>query len=160
LEGFVDIRGSHRFQANQIQVWNALLDANFLQECIPSCEGVRWVNPNLLGFRVQLSIGPLKGTYTVVVQVQDVQPPNHVGLAFNRSGAKGSVNATGAVDFAADGDGTQVSYAVQAELGGAIAKVPGPVLESGAKVVVNQFLKRLDKKMAELPATAPAQNPV
>jgi carbon monoxide dehydrogenase subunit G len=152
----MEIHGSHRFQAHQIQVWNALLDANFLQECIPGCEGVRWVNPNLLGFRVNLSIGPLKGTYTILVQVHDVQPPNHLGLTYTRSGEKGSVHATGTVDFAADGDGTLVSYAMQAELGGPIAKIPGPVLDSGAKMIVNQFLKHLDKKVAELPATAPS----
>lgn len=142
----VEIKGSQNFGASPQAVWDALHNADLLQKAIPGAEEVRWENNSLFA-RVNVGIGPVKGTYAARAEVAESDAPRRMRLTINRQGASNSVQGEAAIDLIPNGTGTTVDYTAVANLGGPIAALDNPLTRPMIDKGLSQFFANLAQQV-------------
>jgi len=138
--------GEARFAASRRQLWDTLLDPDTLAAIVPGCHSVKKLSDTHFQADVTLGVGPVKGRYTVDVELSDLTEPSKATLKGSARGALGSGSGVGHVrlEEAADG-GTLLSYDYEAAVGGKVAAVGGRLLDGAARVVIGQFFRSLGR---------------
>ena len=139
--------------ASPDRVWAALLDPQVLQPCIPGCESM--TGSALAGYEAVLvqKAGPLSFRVTGIVTLSDIVPGRGATVSAAAKGGKAGVAAGGArIMLVPEGQGTRLSYEVDANVGGKIAQLGSRIIEGFARHLAGQFFERfqavLDGKSA------------
>ena len=130
-------------QASREDVWKMLLDPATLDAIIPGSHGVQKVDETRFKADVTLGVGPVRGRYKADIELSDLDPPNAVTLSGQAVGALGTGGGHGRVTLTDTGDGTEITYRYEAEIGGKVASVGGRLLDGAAKVVIGEFFRAL-----------------
>src|SRR5258708_12842297 len=93
-KGFMKLNGSHKFNANSWQVFNAILNPAVLQSCIPGCNSVEYLDPTRLRANITTPLPGLKGPYAAVIRIPHPQHPNILVLEFHPTAPAPSINPT------------------------------------------------------------------
>ena len=139
------LNGTHKFKANGWQVFNAILNPQVLQTCIPGCNSIELLDSTRLKASISTPLPGLKGPYGVVIRMAQRQDPHLLVLEVSRKGRGGSVNATSRISITDEADGALLSYDAHAELEGPIAIVNNPIGQGVTKNSLSAFFKNLDK---------------
>jgi carbon monoxide dehydrogenase subunit G len=139
------LNGSHKFKANSWQVFNAILNTQVLQSCIPGCNSVEYLNPNSLRASISTPLPGLKGPFRAVINISQRQEPNVLILQVNRQGTGGSINAISQINIQDEHDGALLTYDANAELAGPIAIANNPIGQGITKNSLKSFFEKLDK---------------
>lgn len=156
------LTGENRIKAPPQEVWRALNDPDVLRQAIPGCESLEKISDTEFKATVATKIGPVQARFNGQVQLTDLDPPN--GYTISGSGSGGMAgNAKGGakVRLEPDGDGTKLTYDVDAQVTGKLAQLGSRLIDSTAKMLAGQFFNRFEeivgKAQAEsLAAAAPA----
>ena len=129
-------------------VWAGILDAEVLKECIPGCQELTG-NPED-GFEavVVQKVGPVKATFKGVVALSDIEPG--VGCRLQgegKGGAAGFAKGGATVRLTPEGDGTLLSYDVDASVGGKLAQLGSRLIDSFAKKLADKFFANFQETM-------------
>jgi len=139
------INGSHKFKARGKQVYNAILDPEILQSCIPGCNSVVYLDPNRIKADLAINLPGISGTFGAVIHIAERQEPNRLTLQLQRAGKVGSIDATSQIDITDEADGALLTYNATADLEGAIAVANNPIGQGITKNSLNSFFEKLDK---------------
>lgn len=146
----MEIKGSHKIQAPQAQVFQALLTPDVLKNSIPGCEKAEIVNfpeGQQLKLVVTSPIPGFKGPYRIFMRTRDVMPPSHVVLIAEPKSSVGEISATCVVDLATEGSVTVLSYNADATLSGKVSHIPDIALKPAIKGALDQFFKNFEKQV-------------
>jgi len=149
-----------RIAAPRRRVWDGLNDPDVLRQCIPGCRSLEKEAPDRLRAIAEIKIGPIGARFNSVIALSDVQASNSYTLNIEgQGGTVGSAKAIVKVTLADDGSATILSYEVQADVGGRLAQLGGPIIDATAKQLAAKFFKRFGEIMgsegsatAEIPA--------
>lgn len=140
----MQMRGEERISAPRAQVWDALNDPAILGQCIPGCQSLEREPDGRLRATVEVKIGPIGARFNGAVTLSDIDAPN--GYTITGEGQGGTVgHAKGGakVRLADDGAGaTLLSYEVNAEVGGRLAQLGGPIIDATAKQLAGKFFRK------------------
>jgi len=125
------------------QVWDTLLDPIKLAAVIPGCRELNQIAENSYTADVAIGVGAVRGRFQAQVQLSDLDPPNSIVLSGGMTGPLGSSSGAGHVTLTATAGGTRVDYTYNADITGKVAAVGGRMLDGTARVLVDQFFKRL-----------------
>lgn len=139
----MDLSGTRTIAASPQAVWDTLRNPSALQKAIPGAEEVTWLDDNTMKVRLNVGVGPLKGTGTLRIQVAEATPPSHMKLVVNRNDERSSVDGSLIVDLAADGGGTKLTYKGAVTLGGMLAAMDNPLTGPIVGQQVNHFFDKL-----------------
>lgn len=143
------IVGLQNIQANQQKVWDALFNPEILKNCLPGCESVEMVSPNLFKVAITMTIGPLKAKFLGTLTVQDAQAPSHCTLIFEgQGGAIGFGKGSAKVDLKSTPEGTELAYEAQANVGGKLAQIGSRLIDSVAKKLSDDFFKAFNHEIS------------
>ncbi len=121
-------------------VWAAILDAEVLKECIPGCQELTGSPEEGFAAVVVQKVGPVKATFKGEVQLSDIDPGKSCRLTGEgKGGAAGFAKGAALVTLAPEGDGTRLSYEVEAKVGGKLAQLGGRLIDSFSKKLADQF---------------------
>jgi carbon monoxide dehydrogenase subunit G len=140
--------GSIELNAPIEHVWNKLMDPEVLSQCIMGCKQMVQIEEGK--YRAELSVGiaAVKGTYDATVALTDVQAPKSYKLVVHGEGAPGYVDAEGLIQLSEqEGGKTTLSYDYNAEVGGKVAAIGQRMLGGVAKLIINDFFKKLKKEI-------------
>lgn len=143
----MELKGSQGFSASPQAVWDALHNADVLKQAIAGAEEIRW-DANTLFARVNIGLGPVKGSYSAEAQETESNPPNHMKLSFNRQGSTNGIAGDATVDLAPNGSGTTLTYVVNATLSGMIAALDNPLTRPMVDKGASQFFASLAQKVS------------
>jgi carbon monoxide dehydrogenase subunit G len=136
----MELKGEYRIPASREHVWALLNDPETLRACIPGCESLERTGDNGFAARVTTKIGPVKATFTGEVAITDMVPPESYRISGEGKGGVAGFASGGAnVRLAPDGDGTLLTYAADAKVGGKLAQLGGRLIDSTAKKLADQF---------------------
>ena len=158
----MEMQGSRALAATQEQAWNALNDPSVLKNCVPGCDKFEASGENQYAVGTSLRIGPVSARFTGRIQLSDVHPPDSYVLSFDgQGGAAGFGKGSARVRLAPapQGEGCELSYAVQAQVGGKIAQVGQRLIDGVARSMADDFFRRFDEALQQrhpVAATAPA----
>ena len=149
------IEGTHKIDAPRDRIFSALVDPSVLQKCIPGCEQMEKTGEDQYKARLTAGVGPVKGTFTATVSLQDIIAPEHYKLVVEGKGQPGFVKGSGELNLK-DADGTtEIQYTGDVNIGGLIASVGQRMIQATANMLAGRFFKSLE---AETTSTNPASS--
>jgi carbon monoxide dehydrogenase subunit G len=149
----MDFSGSQKILAPRVQVFEALLNPEVVQSCIPGCEAAEFVDfptGRELKLTISINIPGFKGTHSVFLQTPEIVPSSRVVLTAEPSGSHGTLRATCTVDLTDAPEGTQLTYNAHVEREGAIAAIPELIIKGATKPALDHFFKSFEKQASAL----------
>ena len=137
--------------APRAHVFDALNDAEILEQAIPGCESVESTGENEYAATVSQKIGPLKTRFKGAVKLMDiVEPQSYTLEGSGKAGPAGHVKVRANVQLEELGnDRTLLHYDVHADIGGKLAQLGGHLVESTSKKLSAEFFARLEKLIGQ-----------
>jgi carbon monoxide dehydrogenase subunit G len=154
----MNMEGACVINAPRATVWAALNDPEKLRQAIPGCQEL--AGDPTEGFRavVKQKVGPVSATFKGAVTLSDIEP----GVSYTISGegtggAAGFAKGNARVRLAdAEEGATELSYTVQAMVGGKLAQLGSRLIDGFAKKMADAFFTNF--KSALESASDPAKD--
>lgn len=135
-------------------VWAAILDPDMLKAAVPGCESVTGTLENGYEAVVVQKVGPVKATFTGIVRFSDILPGESLTITGEGKGGPAGFAKGGAqVRFEPIPEGTRLSYAVEASVGGKLAQLGSRIIDGFARKMADEFFERFQQAV-EGPAPA------
>ena len=153
------MNGEQLIAAPRSRVWDALNDPEVLKQCIPGCQSLEKESAERLKATVAIKIGPIGAKFAGAVTLSELDPPSsYVISGEGQGGTAGFARGSAKVTLTEEGDATRLTYDVDAEVGGRLAQVGGPIVDATAKQLAGTFFKRFGAIVtaSEVAASAPA----
>ena len=132
-----------RIAAPRQKVWEALNDPEVLRASVPGCQSIDKESDVRFTGAVEVKVGPIGARFKGVVSLEDINPGNSYKLVIEGSGGiAGSAKGSATVRLSDDADGTIIHYDVEAQVGGRMAQLGGPVIDATAKQLAGVFFGR------------------
>ncbi len=154
----MEMTGEQRIEAPRDKVWAALNDPEVLKACIPGCQSLEMVGEDRMRAVASVKVGPIGARFTGEVALKDLDPPNGYRIEGEGQGGPAGFAKGGAkVRLTADGAATILAYEVDAQVGGKLAQLGGPIIDATAKQMAGAFFRKLSTVVA---TPAPTATPV
>jgi carbon monoxide dehydrogenase subunit G len=146
----MNMTGEQRIAAPRQRVWEALNDPEILRASIPGCQSLEKEADDRFTATVQVKVGPIGARFKGVVSLADLNPPNGYALILQGNGGiAGSVKGSAKVSLSEEAGGTLISFEVEAQVGGRMAQLGGPIIDATAKQLAGKFFSRLGEIVGE-----------
>ncbi|HHY67096.1 MAG TPA: carbon monoxide dehydrogenase subunit G [Alicyclobacillus sp.] len=130
------------------EVWIHLLDPDVLAKCVIGCDRLESTGESTYHADLSIGIAAVKGKYDATIALADVEELKGYRLIVHGEGPPGVVDAEGVIRLSVDGEHqTILSYEYTANVGGKIAAVGQRMLGGIAKLIINDFFKRMKKEI-------------
>lgn len=155
----MDMTGERRIPAPRQVVWDALNNLDVLKASIPGCESLEKTGENAMSAKAGIKLGPISAKFAGNVTLSDIDAPNSYTIGGEgQGGVAGFAKGGAKVALTDDGDGTLLSYTVNAQVGGKIAQLGARLIDATAKNMADQFFTRFTEQVVAL-MPAPAAEP-
>ncbi|PZE20757.1 SRPBCC family protein [Paenibacillus xerothermodurans] len=140
--------GSLELQAPVEHVWAKLMDPEVLAGCMMGCKKLEPVGEDKYQADLSVGIAAVKGKYDATIALVDVQAPSSYKLIMHGEGAPGFLDAEGVLHLiSTDENRTTLTYSYTAEVGGKVAAIGQRMLGGVAKLIINDFFKKMKKEV-------------
>ncbi len=160
----MEMSGERVIEAERAKVWEALNDPEVLKACIPGCQEMEKTSDTSFAATVKQKVGPVLATFKGAVELSDiVEGESYKISGEGKGGAAGFAKGGADVKLEDVPEGTKLSYAAEAKVGGKLAQLGSRLIDGFAKRMADQFFDRFKAevegpKEAEAPAeTASAE---
>ncbi len=133
------------FDAPVDTVWALLMDTGRVAACLPGCNGLHPIGEDRYEAELAVAVAAISGNFKATIALQDKDPPRSYRLLVEGSGRPGFVKGAAQVTLVPDGARTTVQIETDAEVGGMIARVGQRLLESVARMTMDNFYGCLAK---------------
>lgn len=142
--------GEQRVAALRAKVWEGLNDPAVLAQCIPGCQSLERDGDNRFVATAEVKIGPIGARFKGAVELSDLDAPNGYTITGSGNGGVAGTAKGGAKVRLSDaaGGGTLVAYEVDAEVGGRMAQLGGPIIDATAKNLAGKFFAKFGEVVA------------
>ena len=153
----MDMRGEYRIAAPREEVWRALNDPDVLRRSIPGCQEIEKITDTHFTAKVTAKVGPVKAKFVGAVSLSDLDPPNGYTISGEgKGGAAGFARGGARVTLTQDGDGTLLTYTVNAAVGGKLAQIGSRLIDATARKMAQQFFSAFaEAVVGAVPAEPP-----
>lgn len=139
----MELKGSRVIAANRQTVWAALNDPEVLKECIPGCESMTGSAEEGFEAQVTQKVGPVKAKFAGIVHLSDiVEGESYTISGEGKGGAAGFAKGGAKVRLADVEGGTELSYDVDAKVGGKLAQLGSRLIDGFSKKMADQFFEK------------------
>lgn len=136
----MDMQGSFVIAADRPTVWAALNDPEVLKQCIPGTKELTGSPEDGFEATVVQKVGPVKATFKGKVALEDVVEGESYKLVGEGSGGVAGFAKGGADVSLADAEGgTELTYVVNAKVGGKLAQLGSRIIDGFAKKMADEF---------------------
>ena len=138
------IEGTYTFNAPRQKVWQILLDPKIMAQCMPGCESMNQIGPDQYEAVMKVGVASVKGTYKGKVSIKEKEEPSHYVLSGEGSGGPGFMQGDVSINLEESNGQTLLKYSTDAKVGGLIASIGQRMLNGVAKMMVDQFFKKIE----------------
>lgn len=144
----MELNGSRVIAADRATVWARLNDAETLRACIPGCEELTGSPEEGFEAVVKQKVGPVKATFKGKVTLSDIVEGESYRISGEGSGGVAGFAKGGAAVRLADVDeGTELTYDVDAQIGGKLAQLGSRLITGFARKMADQFFERFQAEV-------------
>lgn len=145
---------TRQIAASPADVYAALLNPEVLKSCVPGATEVTGNPEDGFEASVTQKVGPVKATFKGQVTLSDMVENEKLTITGEgKGGAAGFAKGGAEVRMAAVDGGTELSYDVEAKVGGKLAQLGSRIIDGFAKKMADQFFANLQETL-EGPAEA------
>jgi uncharacterized protein len=146
----MNFSSSSTLAAPPSEVWAALNNPDVLQACLPGCKALHMNDAQHFEATVQIKVGPVAATFKGKVALADLNPPHSYTLmGEGNAGAVGFARVSARVRLTPQGEGTELTYEADVEIGGKLASVGARLIQSAARKNVDDFFAALEAYFSE-----------
>ncbi len=121
-------------------VWEHLNSAETLAAAIPGCEELTGSPEEGFAATVKAKVGPVRATFKGEVTLSDINPPESYTISGEgKGGVAGFAKGGATVHLADHAEGTELSYAVEAKVGGKLAQLGSRIVDGFARKMADEF---------------------
>lgn len=147
--------GEERIPAPLERVWQALNDPQILQQCIPGCQSLAREGEDRLRAVVEVKIGPIGARFNANIALSNIKPSQgYTLIGEGQGGTVGSAKAIIQVRLQSESAVTRLSYDVEAQVGGRLAQLGGPLIDVTAKQFAAKFFSKFSEIVGGVPDTS------
>jgi len=144
----MELNGSRVIAADRATVWEKLNDAETLKACIPGCEELTGSPEEGFEAVVKQKVGPVKATFKGGVTLSDVVAGESYTIAGEgKGGVAGFAKGEAKVRLADAEGGTELTYDVEAKVGGKLAQLGSRLIDGFARKMADQFFERFQEQV-------------
>ncbi|WP_299563406.1 carbon monoxide dehydrogenase subunit G [uncultured Sulfitobacter sp.] len=130
------------------QVYAALLDPEVLKACVPGAQEVTGSPQEGFEATVVQKVGPVKATFKGEVEISDMVENTSLKLSgTGKGGAAGFAKGEADVRLVENDGGCELSYDVEAKVGGKLAQLGSRIIDGFAKKMADQFFSNLQEQL-------------
>lgn len=138
--------GSQILAAKPEKVYAMMQDPEVLARAIPGCEGLEKIDEE--EYRMKMALASFSGAFEGKVRIKDQNPTSSFRLIVEGSGKLGFMKGDGLLKLSASGEGTEISYEGEAQVGGTMAAVGQRLIDGTAKMMIRRFFDKLAEEAA------------
>ncbi len=139
---------TRQIAATPAEVYAALLDPDMLMKCVPGATEVTGSPEEGYEATVVQKVGPVKATFKGQVTMTDLVPDRSMKISGEgKGGAAGFAKGGADVMLAEKDGGTELTYDVEAKVGGKLAQLGSRIIDSFAKKMADQFFNNLQETL-------------
>jgi carbon monoxide dehydrogenase subunit G len=142
------IEGTHTLDASRKDVYEALIDPEVLQRCIPGCESLEQTGDDTYAAQIRAGVGSIKGSFNATVRLQNMKRPEHYRLVVDGKGGPGFIKGSGDFDLEEEDSTCRIKYTGELQVGGMIASVGQRMIQATAKMLASKFFSNLEKEFS------------
>ena len=133
-------------------VWAGLNDPEVLKRSLPGCEHFEVTGENQFEMLVTTRIGPVKATFRGNIELSNIEAPHrYVINGEGKGGVAGFAKGSASVELKPEQEegieGTALSYAVSAKVGGKIAQLGGRLIQGAANKLAAEFFTEFKNEL-------------
>ena len=144
------LSGSYKLNVRREIVWQALNDANILEQCIPGCESFKKENDNIFIVTATNQIGPMNARFTGTVTLSNIQENQSYTISGEGKSSVGFANGSADVKLEEKNGSTTLIYEVNVDVGGKIAQLGSRLIAGVAKKMSDYFFGRFSDIVAPI----------
>ncbi|HKL70621.1 carbon monoxide dehydrogenase subunit G [Salibaculum sp.] len=138
----MELSGKQVIAADRDAVWTHLNDAETLKACIPGCQELTGTPEEGFDAVVKQKVGPVQATFKGHVTLENVNAPESYTLVGEgKGGVAGFAKGSAEVSLAPVAEGTELTYAVEAKVGGKLAQLGSRVVGGFARKMADSFFE-------------------
>ncbi len=143
------IEGSFTLRAPVSAVWDYLLNIEEMSKCIPGVNTLETIDAETYRGKLEVKVGPIKAAFGGTVKLLEVEPPHRIVAAIEADDRRNAsqVKATFISVLNPVADGTEVTYAIDANVRGRLSQFGQAVAQSTAKKMAGAFGSCMQKKL-------------
>ncbi len=150
----MELSGKRTINASRDAVWAHLVDAETLKASIPGCQELTGDIESGFEAVVKQKIGPVRATFKGNVILSDIVEGQSYRISGKGSGgvagfAKGGANVV--LESISEGE-TELTYDVEAKVGGKIAQLGNRLISGFARKLADQFFEKFQAEVEGKPA--------
>ena len=135
---------TRQIAASPAEVYAALLSPDVLKECVPGATEVTGSPADGFEASVTQKVGPVKATFKGQVTLSEMVENESLTISGEgKGGAAGFAKGGAVVRISENDGGTELSYDVEAKVGGKLAQLGSRIIDGFAKKMADQFLTNL-----------------
>jgi carbon monoxide dehydrogenase subunit G len=139
------MEGSREIDASPDFVWDRLNDPQVLKRSIVGCESMLVTGDGEFVASLKLKFGPVSAAFDGRLSLQNIVDNRSYTIVFEGlGGIAGFGRGIADVNLESQGRGTLLLYAVEAQIGGKIARVGRPLVNGIARRMINDFFARFE----------------
>jgi carbon monoxide dehydrogenase subunit G len=139
----MELSGARTIAADVDTVWAHLNSAETLKACIPGCEELTGSPEEGFAAVVTQKVGPVKATFKGEVQLSNIVPgQSYTITGEGKGGVAGFAKGGADVVLTPVEGGTELTYEVQAKIGGKLAQLGSRVIGGFARKMADEFFDR------------------
>ncbi|MBB3993163.1 hypothetical protein GGR95_000791 [Sulfitobacter undariae] len=139
---------TRQIAATPAQVYAALLDPEMLKSCVPGATEVEGSPEEGFVATVVQKVGPVKATFKGEVTISDMVQDVSLRLdGAGKGGAAGFAKGGADVRLVETEGGCELSYDVEAKVGGKLAQLGSRIIDGFAKKMADQFFNNLQETL-------------
>lgn len=118
-------------------------DPDVLARSMPGCESLEKIGDNEYKMKMKMAMASLSGAFDGKVRIADSNPHDSFRLIVEGSGKLGFMKGEGLLKFAPSGEGTEIAYEGDVQVGGTMAAVGQRLIDATAKMMIKRFFEKL-----------------
>ena len=136
----MDFTGEERIAAPRDIVWAALNDPEIMRGCIPGCQSIERLSPDVFEATIKVKFSLLSATFHGLLTLSNVDAPKSYTLsAEGKGGLAGFARGSADIVLEERGAETILHYRSKAELGGRLAQLGARLLDSASQKLAEGF---------------------
>jgi hypothetical protein len=142
------ISGNYTLAAPREKVYALMQDPVVLARAIPGCEGLEKIGDDEYRMKMKMALASFSGAFEGKVRITDQAPPASFRLVVEGAGKLGFMKGDGLLKLSASGEGTEVAYEGDAQVGGTMAAVGQRLIDGTARMMIKRFFDKLAEEAA------------
>jgi carbon monoxide dehydrogenase subunit G len=145
------IAGSHFFPFDCERTYRSLQDPALSVRCLPDFESLERVGEDEYVATMRLSLATLSGLFTGTIKIVDPHPPNSFKIVVEGDLLFDLVKGEGIMRLKPLGDGTELTYDGDVQVGSTIAAVGQRMIDATAKMMIRKFFEKFVEEVKNHP---------